>query len=85
MAGGVKDLSDFLQRGVTKAWESYATLLGREARRGVNNPALKWDRPTRCVATTILGQTSKQGPAFQGETGAGLMSTEHVSGFPKLR
>lgn len=59
-------------------------LLGGGARRGVNSPALNWDRPTRCLATSILGQASKHGPAFQKETGAGLMSAEHVSGFPKM-
>lgn len=53
--------------------------------RGVNNTALKWDRPNRCLVTSILGQTKQTWPAFQKETGAGLMSTVQVSDFPKIR
>lgn len=71
---------------VGKACESYAMLLGYGARRGVNNTTLKWDRPSRCLVTNILGRkTGQTRPAFQKEIGAGLMSTAQVSGFPKIR
>lgn len=58
---------------VGKACKSYVMLLGYGARRGVNNTTLKWDRPSRCLVTNILGRKTRQTwPAFQKEIGAGL-------------
>lgn len=71
---------------VGKACEGYVMLLVYGARRGVNNTTVKWDRPNRCLVTNILGRKTRQTrPAFQKETGAGLMSIVQVSGFPKIR
>lgn len=71
---------------VMKACESYAIdFLWRGARKGCKQNPL-WSgtglQPC-CLATSILGQTSKHGPPSKEETGAGLMSTEQVSGFPE--
>lgn len=83
---GCRERADQISlREVGKACESYTMLLGYEARRGVNNTTLGWDRPNRCLVTNILGRRTRQTqPAFQKETGAGLMSTVQVSGFPKV-